>query len=143
MWRMRSDLPLWIGPSTRWVRPCSTARLTSCRSGAPAGPVRWRTASAGPISGPVVGGLDKARDDGEDRVDERVGAEDADHAEDHRPRRRAADRGDVALHIEPLVGGDDGDRDREDDRLPETDDDVAHGERALELLDEDAGAEAD
>src|SRR3982750_2721447 len=149
MCRRRSDFPLWIGPSTRFVRPRGTDTLTSCSMGAPTGPVRPRISSAGVVGSAAVCGRaastsdHQSGDEVEDRVDERVGAEDADHAINDRTRRRGTDRRDVALDAEPLVGGDDADDDGEDERLGEPDDDVAHTERRLELLDEDPRAEAE
>src|SRR6476661_1112176 len=114
MWRMSIDFPAWIGPITRCVAPLGTATDTSWITGECSGPVRCSTRSTPCPS-------DEAGYEVENRIDESIGAEDEDERIHDGAGRGLADRRGTTFSAQPLVGCDDGDDQREDDRLPDAD----------------------
>src|SRR5690242_18503445 len=132
MWRMSIDLPAWIGPITRCVAPLGTATDTSWITGACIGPVRCSTRSTPWPS-------DEAGYEVENRIDEGISAEHADERIDHGARRRFPDGRGATLRAQPLVRCDDGDDQREDDRLADPDAEIAREERLADLAHEAVG----
>src|SRR5689334_7732701 len=103
-------------------------------SGELAGPVRSWTSRAR--------SEDESRDEVEDGIDERIRREHGEEAIHDRSARGLTDRRDASIDSEPFVRGDDGDDEREQDRLRDADREVRGRQLCADLLEIVPGVEA-
>src|SRR5690348_10995617 len=95
-------------------------------SGEPAGPVRSWTSRAR--------SEDESGDEVEDCIDERIRRENGEEAVNNSAACGLTNRRDASIDSEPFVRGDNGDDEREQDRLGDADCEVGGGERGTDLL---------